>query len=174
MSNRGLPHGVAEQAGSCNRTILDIGFQPRLHPNCLRSTWHDFDGLEPLPHLSALLHAPTGADLANIGELAAFLPRQMEGRHEPVAFGRVANDGESLSLYALHLDPILGATRSVGRVHALRDHTLKAHLAGVLEHLRTVVLHVIGEEDWSSDAAEKLLEDAPMIDRRCRSQVEAV
>src|SRR5688572_19068280 len=110
---------MTEQPCCRNRAVIDRGFDPRLHPYRLRMTRHDdwwsidFDRLEPLPTLAALLHAPARGHFADICELAPFLARQMERSDETGALRGVTDNREGLAHDALHLDPALGAAGSI-------------------------------------------------------------
>src|SRR5262245_46557260 len=72
-------------------------------------------------------------------ELALFTRRSKPACSSP------ANALHRRSRRVLHLEPVGGATGTVGRVLPLRHDAFEAHLAGMSEDGRAVALHVLVE-----------------------------
>ena len=116
----------------------------------------DRERLHPLHQLLDQLGVEAGADLADIGELAAVLRRQQQRAEAAalVAF-RPADDDEFLALDAFDLEPVAGARAAVGRARLLRDDALAALLADRVEHLLAAADDMVAVEDRRRHAFEQ-------------------
>ena len=91
-------------------------------------------------------HCETRADLACVGQGAVAVVPQIEGAQRPAAALRIVpDDDEFLPLLALRFQPVLVASRRIGRVRALGDDAFQSEVAGFGEHLRSVVRKMLAE-----------------------------
>ena len=119
-----------------------------------------FDGLQALVDGAQGLGIESGADAADVTQLATLARRHQqrsEGAARALGLG-IADDDELVGVFVLGLDPVAAATGSIAAVGALADHALDALLPGLREHFRAVADDVVAEGEHADLAAEQLFE----------------
>ena len=109
----------------------------------------DLERMKALPQVLRHGVRIAGADAARIDEPSILVIADHE-RADRLRHGgrrRIAADHEFLGVGALGLDEALRAAGAIGRIRALRHDAFQAHLAGLLEHERAVIVEMLAVAD---------------------------
>src|SRR5262249_41132268 len=164
---------------------LHIAYDLRLDPAhaLFRAHWQRVaerrarrrDFLQRLVEIARLFVRIARADATGVHELAVLVITEHQGADGTRRDRRrhVADDDELLAQHALALEPILATPGTIRHVHALRDDTLQAESAGMLQHGRPVLGEMLAEADrrGGRQRGDDLLQQRLAVYERCRGEV---